>query len=270
MVSIRSLGGRGEAGAEAVHPDRAAALHQPAQVVEVRRVAGVADHDAGEVDALGGEDALLVRAGAGERVAVRHDRDAARAMRERDGAQLQFVVGAVLLGGDLERAGTDARAGDADVDVVQVELHNGVRRPAAEVVRHPEVHARGGDDVQLRPLRHLRHQADVAREVHGRHVDDRVDARRARLLAEGGGGGDLGLAVEELRVVGVERGRLEEEVLVHQREAERARLQLAAQCGNRRHVPRSSRCAAHGSPAPPPAAAGRMIPATSREDSERG
>ena len=92
------------------------------------------------------------------------------------------------------------------------------------------------DDLQLRPLRHLRHQPDVAPEVHGRDVDDRIDAGRACLLAEGGGGCDLGLAVEELRVVVVERGRLEEEMLVHQCEAERARLQLAAQCGNRRHA----------------------------------
>src|SRR5581483_5825653 len=98
--------------AEAVHADVATALDELFEVVEIRGVAAVADHDAAEIDALFGEDILLLEADLARRVRVRGDRYAGAAVGAGDRAQGAFVrLGhARLIGGRLEDAGANIGA----------------------------------------------------------------------------------------------------------------------------------------------------------------
>src|SRR5438445_9346576 len=68
------LGGQVVLEAEAVRSDRAAALHQPAQVFQIVAVAAVADDDAAKLDALLSEDGLLRLARCSGRARMRRAR----------------------------------------------------------------------------------------------------------------------------------------------------------------------------------------------------
>ena len=230
------LGRRAHPRPEAVHPDRAAALHQPAEVVEVRRVAGVADHHAAQVHALRQEDALLLRTRAGLGIGVRHDRHAGLTVRQRDGAKLQLVVrGYLFLRRDLERARAHPAVGDALLDVPHVQLDDALRRAPPEVARRTQVHPRRHDDLDPRALRDLLHRRDVSPEVDRGQVQDRPHAVVVRLVEHRDGVVDVCRAIEEMRPVRVHVARPHQHVLVHERETQLATLNRAVRRGHQRH-----------------------------------
>ena len=110
------LGGRQELlEAEAIHPDRAPPLHQPAQVTEVVAVAAVADDDTAEVDAFLRENRLLGLAGAACRPGVGRDGHAGRLLGAGGGAQdvLDHRRHAGGVGGALDDGGLHAALPDA-------------------------------------------------------------------------------------------------------------------------------------------------------------
>ena len=73
--------------AEAVHAEQAAVGDELLEVAEVVGVPGVADHDPAEVDALLGEDLLLLEAAVGGGLGVGRDRRAGGPMRLGDRPQ---------------------------------------------------------------------------------------------------------------------------------------------------------------------------------------
>src|SRR5262245_5202938 len=133
---LDTLAGRQEAlQAEAVHPDRAPALHQAAQIAEVLAVAAVADDDAAEIDAFLREDRLLQLARASGGPGVRGDGHAGSLLGPRRRAQDVVdhrrdagSVGGALDDGRLDAAHADALRDVADeqvghrVDAVHIEI----------------------------------------------------------------------------------------------------------------------------------------------------
>src|SRR6266567_175755 len=162
------LGGQVVLEAEAVHSDRAAALHQPAQVFQIVAVAAVADDDAAEIDALLSEDGLLRLARSSGRPRVSRDRYAGGLLGSRGGAQdvLDHRGHAGGVGGALDDGGLHAaRADAAGDDVPDEEIGHRVDAVGAEVaLRHPP-DAGGDDHVNARAAGHVDDQADVAAEI---------------------------------------------------------------------------------------------------------
>ena len=114
---------------EPVHADVGTVADQLLQIAEVGGVAAVADHDAGQVDALFGEDPLLLEAAPGGGVGVGRDRHAGLAVRLGDRAQHPLDTGgdARFVGGALEDCRLDAGVGDAVGDVADEHLGHDLR-----------------------------------------------------------------------------------------------------------------------------------------------
>ena len=101
--------------AEPVHADVGAVVDQLLEVAEVGGVAGVADHHAGQVDALLGEDRCCSSPRRVAGVGVGGDRHAGLPVRLCDRAQHPLDAGghAGFVGGALEDRRLDAGVGDA-------------------------------------------------------------------------------------------------------------------------------------------------------------
>ena len=225
------LGGRQEVlQAEAVHPDRAPPLHQPAQVGEVLAVAAVADDDATQVDALLGEDRLLQLAGAAGGPGVGRDRHAGGLLGAGGGAQdvVDHRGHAGGVGRALDDGGLHATGADALRDVADEQLGHCVHAVGAEVaLRHPP-DAGGDDDVHLRAAGHRGDQVDVAAEIDGGQVDEAANAPAVEVGQLALGDVEDGVAIPEVGPVLLHAGRARDDVLVHQRRSQLGRVHRSA------------------------------------------
>ena len=213
------------------------------EVVEVGGVAGVADHHPGQVDALFGEDALLLEPAPGRGVRVRGDRHTGLAVRLCDGAQHPLDAGghARFVGRALEDRGLDTGVGDALLDVADEHVGHDLgtaercARPAVvKVDRHVVVGVQPGrdDDVEVGLRRDSGDPRDVAAEADDREVDDGVDAAGLQFVQPGDRVGDaFGLVAPGFGIVLQDLGGHDEHVLVHERHAEVCRYRwLPARC----------------------------------------
>ena len=221
--------------AEAVHPDGGAGVHELTQVVEVLGVAAVPDHDPVRGDAACGEERELVAAVARRRVRVGGDGNAGTPVRGRRCLHHSLHVRgeALVIGDDLEHPGPHAGAGDAELDVADEQLQQGVGatdEPTGAVgleVRRQRVGrvvARRGDQLHPGALGHPAHPRDVAAETEHREVDDRADPEVPQPFEPSDGGLDRDvLAPLGVGKVEVELRVADEHVLVDERRAQRTR-----------------------------------------------
>ena len=226
------LGGQEDVDAEPVHADVGARGDELLQVGDVGGVAGVADDHAGQVDALLGEDGLLLEPAARRGVGVRRDRHPGLAVRRRHGPQdpLHPRRDTGFVGGALQDRGLDPGVGDAVLDVADEHLGHDLRAAergtGAQVVEvHRQVvegvEAGGHHDVQLGGRGDPGDARKVAAEADHREIDDGVHPARLQLVEPRDGVGlPFGAVAPPLRVVLHDLGGHHEDVLVHQRDAE--------------------------------------------------
>ena len=221
--------------AEAVHPEIGAVGRQLLEVVHVAGIAGVADHHAGEVDALLLEHPLLLEPPPQSGMGVGGDGDPGLSMGHGHGSEHPFDAGreARLVGCALEDGGLHAGATDTFDDVLDEEAghhlvaaQHGAGTPKVEVLRDVVVgvDAGGDDDVHVDPFGHLLDAWDVAAGADDRAVDDRLDPAvlGQRQLFDGVGDPDLVLeALGIIRPVLHDLGARDEHVLVHERRPHR-------------------------------------------------
>ena len=216
------------AAAEVVDREVVAGREHRAQVVEVVRE-GVADRDQVRRHLLLREDAHLVApdvVGAG----VRGDRHAGRTSGARRPAQdrlLYLADARRAVVRHFDHAGARRGALRALLDLAREDRGGlvGVGAAAAvparpEHARDLQPEARRDDDVDARAPRRLGDQLHVAPEVGRRHVDDRAHPGVGRVLQLQRDVLDRGLAVVEPRVLVLQPRRVDEEVLVGERDPE--------------------------------------------------
>ncbi len=118
------LGRQEDVEAEAVHADVGAVGDQLLEIADVGGVAAVPDDDTGQVDALFGEDPLLLQSAPGGRMGVRGDRHAGLRGVPRDRPQhpLHARGDTRFVGGALEDRRLDAGVRDALGDVTDEHL----------------------------------------------------------------------------------------------------------------------------------------------------
>src|SRR5262249_50369892 len=169
--------------AEAIHPDRAPALHQPAQIREGVGVTAVADDDAAQVNALLRKDRLLRVARAASGPGGGRKRHTGRLLRAYRGAEdvLDQRCYAGRVGGALDDGGLYTTRADALRDVADEEVRHRVDAVRTEVPRRHPPHPGGDEHLHRGPTRHGDEQVNIAAEVDGGQVDDRADAARVEL-----------------------------------------------------------------------------------------
>ena len=210
-------------GAEAVHADHTAALHHRDQVVEVRRVAGVADHDATEVHPLGLEDVLLGGAGTGEGECVRIGTPVARCVIAAARSISRFsAVTSSSVATLMAPALMPVSAMPSSMSRMNSStIGSGVwRRKKPGTWRCTPV----ATTICMRVPAHLTQQRHVPADVEGGQIDDRAHAGVAEFVQRLAGVRDLAPGVEEMRPVEPDRQRGGDDVLVHEGRAEVGRL----------------------------------------------
>ena len=180
--------------AEPVHARCRAAVHDGLEVVQVVRIAAVADDDLRQVDPLLSEQIQRGQPGPVCGIGVHGDGHSCLALGEghRAGDPLDPRRQPLLLHDAFEKGGLDPGVGDAVADVANEQVSHQLRaiqdRPRAtvgEVVRElvEGVEPGRSDDVQVGDLLcDALHARDVAAQPDDRRVDDGGDAAAHQVL----------------------------------------------------------------------------------------
>ncbi len=152
---------------------------------------------------------------------MQHDGDAGLEVGARHRSEYDLFLRrhARDIAGGLEDPGLDVGAADALLDLANEHPRQLIGRDAGEETRHVQPPSGAGDDLDARPPGGLGQQLDIPSQVERGRIDERVDSvflgRR-----KPGGHALHGIGAEKLRVVAVDPGRPDHDVLVHEREAE--------------------------------------------------
>ena len=224
---------------EPVQPHVRPAIHQRLQVVRIRRVADMANHDPRQVTALVLENVLLQRAQL-RRTVMRRNRHARRSVRASARAQALLVVAvhpaALLVRRQLDDVRLDRRARNPLLNLLHKHPRQLLRRSTSPIHRAQPVDPSAQDDVDLRHIPHLLQEPHVPPQISGRQVNHRAHPplrQRRHLLLRRRHAASL---VPQLRPVLRDARRANPNVLVNQRATQLRRIQLAAQRVNRWHL----------------------------------